>query len=161
MKVKLLRRALAVLLSVQPVFWMSNIALAQSLNAGGPATTTTSLPMPSLPGETEVVRAGQSVINQSSGPAIPLEESLDADKYICGRGDTFELNFWGVQNFKLRVTVDVEGRAFVTKAGYLDLQGKSLTQARRLLRNQVGKYFPRLSFDVTLVELRTFLVHVV
>src|SRR5262245_10036728 len=38
-------------------------------------------------------------------PPVPIEESLDPSLYICGRGDVFELNFWGRQNFRNRVTV--------------------------------------------------------
>src|SRR5262245_38678143 len=65
----------------------------------------------SSPSVTEVTH-----LDGTSPPApIPLEEPLDPDQYICGRGDTFELNFWGQQNFKLRVTVDLEGRTFVSK----------------------------------------------
>jgi protein involved in polysaccharide export with SLBB domain len=59
------------------------------------------------------------------------------------------------------VTIDVEGRAFVAKVGYFTLQGKMLTQARRVMRDSVARFYPRLSFDVTLAEPRTFLVQVV
>ena len=160
-----LHRGLAVLLCVQPIFWMSNVALAQSLDhVGGfvpPSAGGLAAPGPVAPTDTEVVRADRAVISQNAVLSVPLEEPLDPDKYICGRGDVFELNFWGMQNFKLRVAIDLEGRAFVSKVGYLNIQGRTLTEARKILREQVGRYYPRLSFDVNLVTLRTFLVHVV
>jgi protein involved in polysaccharide export with SLBB domain len=100
-----------------------------------------------------------------SAPAIsrtpPIDEPVDPDKYILGTGDVLELNFWGLQNFRMRMIVDVEGRAFVPKVGYFSLAGKTLSQARRLLRESVARYYPRLGFDVTLAEPRTFLVQVV
>lgn len=128
---------------------MSNVALAQAQ---------TLQPQSS---ESELVRVDRSALNQNVVPVVPMEEPLDPQRYVCSRGDVLELNFWGVQNFKLRVTIDTEGRAFIAKIGYLDLQGKTLAEARRILREEVARYYPRLSFDVTLVELRTFLVHVV
>src|SRR5207237_88717 len=75
--------------------------------------------------------------------------------------DVLELNFWGVQNFKLRLVLDLEGRAFVPKVGYLNLQGKTLQEVRELLRRSVGRLYPRLNFDAALAEPRTFVVQVV
>jgi protein involved in polysaccharide export with SLBB domain len=90
----------------------------------------------------------------------PLDAPVDPERYVCGPGDVLDLNFWGLQSFSVRVTVDVEGRAFVPKVGYVALEGKTLAQARRLLREGVARYYPALSFDATLAEPRTFMVHV-
>ena len=62
---------------------------------------------------------------------FPLEAPLDPQEYICGRGDTFDLNFWGQQNLHLRVTVDAEGRTFIPKIGYVDIVGKTLARCAR------------------------------
>jgi polysaccharide export outer membrane protein len=159
-----IRRALAVFLACQPVFWMSNVALAQAIQApfasppGGAAPT---LPVPVAPGDTEVVRPERGVLSTAAPPAPPVDAPLDPDAYVLGPGDLLELNFWGVQNFKLRATIDLEGRAFVAKVGYLPLKGKTLSEARRVLRDSVARYFPQLSFDVALAEPRTFLVQLV
>ena len=94
-------------------------------------------------------------------PTTAIDEPLDPDRYVCGPGDVLELNFWGVQNFKQRVTIDLEGRAFVAKVGYLNLLGKTLSQGRRIMVDSVGRYFPGLGFGVTLAEPRTFMVQLV
>jgi protein involved in polysaccharide export with SLBB domain len=162
------RRGLALLLCVQPVFWLSSTALAQAIAPGAPLPPAPGLPagVPGLPaaaspGELEAIRADRLARGQET-PGVPaVDEPLDPDKYVCGPGDVLELNFWGVQNFKLRVTVDLEGRAFVPKVGYFGLQGKTLSTARRIMRESVARYFPSLNFDVTLAEPRTFLVQVV
>jgi protein involved in polysaccharide export with SLBB domain len=114
-----------------------------------------------VPSDTEVVQAERPVINPNAVSTLPLEEPIDPDKYICGRGDIFELNFWGRQNFKLRVTVDMEGRTFISKVGYVDIVGKTLRETRGIIKTAVLRYFPGLNFDLSLVEPRTFLVHVV
>src|SRR5262249_39610595 len=125
------------------------------------ATGTTSIST-RMPGDTEVMQAERGVINPPTGSLIyPLEEPLDPGKYVCGRGDTFELNFWGQQNFRLRVTVDIEGRTFISKVGYVSIVGKTLTQARDIIKTAVHHYYPGLNFDMSLMTPRTFLVHVV
>jgi len=113
------------------------------------------------PSDTEVVQGERTLVSPNVNPTLPLEEPLDPNKYICGRGDVFELNFWGRQNFKFRVTVDPEGRTFISKVGYVDIVGKTLREARAIVQRAVLRYFPGLNFDLSLVEPRTFIVHVV
>src|SRR6266446_1239435 len=113
------------------------------------------------PSDTEVVQGERALMNPNVAPIVPLEEPLDPNKYICGRGDVFELNFWGRQNFKLRVTVDPEGRTFISKVGYVDIVGKTLREARFIMQRAVLRYLPGLNFDLSLAEPRTFVVHVV
>jgi protein involved in polysaccharide export with SLBB domain len=125
------------------------------LPLGGAAGT---LPGPTEP---ESFRGERPVGLSGLPPAPPIDAPVDPDKYLCGHGDVLELNFWGVQNFKLRATIDLEGRAFVPKVGFFALQGKTLSEARRIMRESVARYFPTLSFDVTLAEPRTFLVQLV
>src|SRR5690242_16514294 len=57
---------------------------------------TTKIPI-AMPGSTEVM--GAETAATSAPPAtIALEHPIDPDSYVCGAGDTFELNFWGQQN---------------------------------------------------------------
>lgn len=163
-------RALAMLLCVQPVLWMSNTALAQSFDelkgrsrneesgAGRQAETTSPMAAePSLPDVSAVNRA-TTTGNVARPP--PIDAPVDPDVYRLAAGDVLDLNFWGLQNFTVRVTLDVEGRAFVPKVGYFSLQGKTLTEARRMMRESIARLY-RLNFGVTLAEPRTFLVQVV
>jgi len=92
---------------------------------------------------------------------VPLEGPLDAQHYTCGPGDGFELNFWGAQNFKLRATTDLEGKAFLPRIGYVPVSGKTLADVRATVRKAVQRHFPGLNFELSLIEPRTFLVHLV
>ena len=109
----------------------------------------------------DTLRLEQPKVPQLSPTAIPVDEPIDPAKYVLGPNDVLELHFWGVENFRLRVTVDLEGRGFVPKVGYIDLRGKTLAEAQKMLRDSVARFFPKLGFGVTLVEPRTFLVQVV
>ena len=123
-------------------------------------------PMPDTAGgamgarELELLRSERTGTGANAPATTPIDEPIDPDRYLCGPGDVLELNFWGVQNFRMRLTVDVEGRAFVPKVGYFALQGKTLTQARQLLQTSVASLYPRLSFGLAVAEPRVFLVQV-
>lgn len=186
-----LRRALALILCCSPLLWMSDVARAQSLQhlmdprAGGgmsglpggmtggmpggmtdpppQATQPPAEPMPTprLPA-TESFRGPDPIVGAASaGGQVPIDEPLDPERYVCGPGDVLQLELWGLQNSRIRITVDLEGRAFVPRIGFLVLGGKTLAQARRELGEAVARNYPRLSFDVSLQTPRTFLVHVV
>lgn len=110
---------------------------------------------------TDILAGPRALAGRKSGPTIPLEEPINPDLYVCGRGDTFELNFWGKQNLSQRVTVDLEGRTFLSKIGYVEVVGKSLTEARAIIRKAVHRYYPGVGFDLSLATPRSFTVHVV
>lgn len=158
-------RALALALCAQPAFWLGATAQAQVFRApvgDEPAGRQAGGPAPAVPiaaVDPDAARAERAAAPQAPAPAV--DEPLDPDRYVCGPGDVLELNFWGVQTFKLRATVDLEGRAYVARVGYLQLGGKTLSEARRELRASVGRYFPGLGFDAALAEPRTFVVQVV
>jgi len=94
-------------------------------------------------------------------PPISLEQPIDPDRYVCGAGDVLELNFWGPQNLRLKVTVDLEGRAFIPKIGYVAVANKTLSAVRTAMKSRVRANYPGLSFDLAVEAPRTFLVHVV
>lgn len=167
MKSTPLRRALAVFLSVQPAFWMSNVAYAQVLRqapqgtreSAAPGDPTPAFPTPRFGVLGEQAEAADR--SRLAGEQAPVDEPVDAETYVCGPGDLLQLNFWGLQNFGLTVPIDLEGRAFVPKVGHFELEGKTLAEARRLMRQAVVRYYPKLGFDVTLAKARTFVVQVV
>jgi protein involved in polysaccharide export with SLBB domain len=94
-------------------------------------------------------------------PPVSLEQPIDPEHYVCGAGDVFELNFWGPQNLRLRLIVDLEGRAFIPKVGYVAVANKTLSAVRTAMKSRVRANYPGLSFDLAVEAPRTFLVHVV
>ena len=120
---------------------------------------TTEMPI-SLPGGTEVLGVERAATS-SQAARLPLERPVDPDAYVCGPGDVFELNFWGKQNFRLRITADLEGRTFISKVGFVKVAGKSLTVVRGLVKKKVRRQYPGLRYELNLTQPRTFLVHVI
>ena len=154
------RRALALFLASQPVLWMSDVALAQTLEQQGieaqrrdqervqqqpqqlpgetqrlqpygpapgqqpggvpsgpqPMRTGTGLFAPATPAEQDPGRPERPTGALPVTGQNPVDEPLDPERYVLGPGDVLDLHFWGVENFRLRVALDLEGRAFVPRS---------------------------------------------
>lgn len=123
-----------------------------------PSGASTSIPVSSS--ATEVMSA-ETAASSSTVTPFSLEQPINPDTYICGAGDVFELNFWGQQNFRLKIAADLEGRTFISKVGFVTVAGKTLTSVRNQVRQKVRASYPGLQFDLTLVSPRSFVVHVV
>jgi len=124
--------------------------------AGHPSGTK----IPVEPIEAESMSAEKEATS-TIAPSISLEEPIDPHNYICGPGDVLELNFWGQQNFRLKMAIDLEGRAFISKIGFVAVAGKSLDEVRTLIKKRVANSFPGLKFEVSLLSPRSFSVHLV
>ena len=137
--------------------------LAASQPALDPGTSqgrSGSINIPVTSGATEVMGAEREGSSSSPAPT-PLEGPIDPNTYVCGPGDVFELNFWGQQNFRLRIAADVEGRTFISKVGFVEVSGKTLSDVRTQIKKKVRTNYPGLQFDLVLANPRSFLVHVV
>jgi len=111
------------------------------------------------PNGTEVMGA-EAVGTSSAAAPVAIEQPVDPDTYRCGPGDQFEVNFWGQQNFRLRIAADLEGRTFISKVGYVAVSGKTLNAVRTEVLQKVRAIYPGLKSELTLVSPRTFLVNV-
>ncbi|HEX3759748.1 MAG TPA: SLBB domain-containing protein [Kofleriaceae bacterium] len=143
--------------------WLATAAHAQRATLAESVPTTSassSIDMPlALPSETEVVDTEKP--HETAPAPIPLEAPIDPHAYVCGPGDGFELSFWGRQNFQLRLAVDVEGRAFVARLGYLKVAGLTLDKVRETITRAAKGQYPGVEVGLVLAQPRTFLVHIV
>jgi len=145
------------------LLWLGS-AIAQPMHEAASSDSrvngagSTQMPV-SGPNATEVMSTESS--GSSTAPAsVPLEQPIDPRTYICGSGDTFELNFWGQQNFRLKIAADLEGRVFITKVGFVSVAGKTLSSVREEVGKKVRATYPGLRFELSLITPRAFLVHV-
>lgn len=157
-----MRTATIGLLAVIAATALSRRAAAQPIPPEArelPTAPSTTMPVPMDDG-TEVL-GSEHPARISEPPPIALEKPVDPNAYVCGPGDGFDLNFWGRQNFRLQISVDLEGNAFISKIGFVAVAGKTLTAVRALVKKKVQREYPGLGFELTLTRPRTFLVHLV
>jgi protein involved in polysaccharide export with SLBB domain len=89
----------------------------------------------------------------------PLPGVIDPERYYVGPGDRFTLWVWGAISRAQPLVVGPEGDVVIPEIGSVNVAGKSLAQARRLIRERVQKTLRNLQVDLQLSRLRTFRVY--
>ncbi len=90
-----------------------------------------------------------------------LEGTLDPYVYVLGPGDVIQIGFWGDVNRQEPVTVNPMGEILLPPVGPVEVAGKTLAEARDLVKSVLSEYYRPGILSVSLVSLRTFQVHVV
>src|SRR5437867_6169358 len=91
----------------------------------------------------------------------PVDDIPVGPDYVLGPGDDLTINVWGAVDSTLIRTVDRNGRIVLPKVGDLRVWGMTFTEADRLIREQLARYFRGFQTSVTMGRLRTVRVHVV
>src|SRR6267142_1402157 len=91
----------------------------------------------------------------------PVDDIPVGPDYVLGPGDDLTINVWGAVDSTLIRTVDRNGRIVLPKVGDLRIWGLTFSQADRLIRDELGRYFRGFQTSVTMGRLRTVSVHVV
>ena len=91
----------------------------------------------------------------------PVDDIPVGPDYVLGPGDDLTINVWGPVDATVVRTVDRNGRIVLPKVGDLRVWGLTFSQADRLIREQLSRYFRGFQTSVTMGRLRTVRVHVV
>ncbi len=88
--------------------------------------------------------------------------------YILGPGDELVISLWGQTQLRESYTISREGKIYDEKVGLLNLNGRTIEQARAYLKNQFGRVYSTLNgknpsayIDVSLGDLRSINVNFV
>lgn len=90
----------------------------------------------------------------------PVEGVVDAEKYIVGQGDIFNLGIYGYINQLLPLTVSLEGTLIIPTIGEIDVNGITLKNAKEKVIKAVKKRYYSSDVSLTLVQPRIFLIQV-
>jgi len=135
------------------VLWFASPADAQNSPAGTPSSSTAPAP---TPGD---LTFGPRAL--SAAPSQALEGALDADAYRLGPGDEIAVTIWGERSFAHDLRVTPEGKVLIPLVGEIVLDQLTLPEATERIRSAILERFRNVDISVTLVNLRTFQVHVV
>jgi polysaccharide biosynthesis/export protein len=91
----------------------------------------------------------------------PVDDIPVGPDYVLGPGDDLSINVWGAVDTTLIRTVDRNGRIVLPKVGDLRIWGLTFSQADRLIRDELSRFFRGFQTSVTMGRLRTVSVHVV
>lgn len=137
MKARLGPHALALLLAASMLAGGAGVARAQEAGSRPPATA------PAV----------------SPDLGAPLAEVVDPERYFVGPGDQLTLWLWGAISRSLPLMVGAEGDVVIPEIGPVNVAGRSLAEARELIRARVRRSLRNLAVDVQLTRLRTFRVY--
>ena len=91
----------------------------------------------------------------------PVDDIPVGPDYVLGPGDDLTINVWGAVDSTLVRTVDRNGRIVLPKVGDLRIWGLTFSQADRLIRDELARFFRGFQTSVTMGRLRTVSVHIV
>jgi protein involved in polysaccharide export with SLBB domain len=91
----------------------------------------------------------------------PVDDIPVGPDYVLGPGDDLTINVWGAVDSTMIRTVDRNGRIVLPKVGDLRIWGLTFSQADRLIRDELARFFRGFQTSVTMGRLRTVSVHVV
>ena len=97
---------------------------------------------------------------QGAEGMIPLEGTVDADQYIVGPGDIFELSIGGPQPLMAPTAVSADGYLILPEAGAVQVGGHSLREARNRAKEALQGSFRNVRVEIALSQPRQFYVHV-
>lgn len=104
---------------------------------------------------------GYSVFAANVSTFAPVDDIPVGPDYVLGPGDDLTINVWGAVDSTLIRTVDRNGRIVLPKVGDLRIWGLTFSQADRLIRDELSRFFRGFQTSVTMGRLRTVSVHVV
>jgi polysaccharide biosynthesis/export protein len=104
---------------------------------------------------------GYSMFATNVSTFAPVDDIPVGPDYVMGPGDDLTINVWGAVDSTLVRTVDRNGRIVLPKVGDLRIWGLTFSQADRLIRDELSRYFRGFQTSVTMGRLRTVSVHVV
>ncbi len=85
---------------------------------------------------------------------------IDPDEYMVGPDDQLSLYLFGELDRDYTLTVNPEGIVNIQTVGPVDVGGKSLSEAKTLIRAEVMKKYKGLTTSISLSRPRYFRVHV-
>jgi polysaccharide biosynthesis/export protein len=104
---------------------------------------------------------GYSMFATNVSTFAPVDDFPVGPDYVLGPGDDLTINVWGAVDSTLVRTVDRNGRIVLPKVGDLRIWGLTFSQADRVIRDELSRFFRGFQTSVTMGRLRTVSVHVV
>ncbi len=91
--------------------------------------------------------------------ALTLEKAIDPDEYIMGPGDKLTISFWEEYSSQ-EIVVTPEGDIQIPHVGSVKVSGLTLSEAKKIIKDELLKKYRKPDFTITLTSLRKFKVSV-
>ncbi len=90
----------------------------------------------------------------------PLEAAVDPSSYIVGPGDVFQISIFANSETSVEIPVNPEGALIIPTIGAIAVDGKTLAEAQKIVREEGAKKYLQSPISAHLTRLRQFRVHI-
>ncbi|MHB1050442.1 MAG: polysaccharide biosynthesis/export family protein [Bacteroidota bacterium] len=102
----------------------------------------------------------QNIMSQLPAGKIIQDGPVDPKEYIVGPGDIFTVSVWTAQPLMFQVPVTPEGTVIIPTVAEVNISGKTLESAKKLVLNEIRKKYISGTASFTLLTPRAFTVTV-
>lgn len=109
---------------------------------------------------------GHNIFRNNDLTFAPNENIATPENYRLGPGDEVFIDIWGVNQATIRQTISPDGFIMIDNYGLLPLNGKTVKEAEKYVRRQLGKIYsisgdnPQSDMKLSLGSVRTINVNV-
>lgn len=111
------------------------------------------------PGGYDTSAVKQVTENTVKGSGV-LEQAINPDDYILGPGDGLAVFLQKVNTMTLSLSVLPDGTVIIPEVGAVSVNNQTITQAKKSIEKKVKEILKVQSIDISLMEMRTFKVHI-
>ncbi|HRE56311.1 MAG TPA: SLBB domain-containing protein [Candidatus Kapabacteria bacterium] len=111
------------------------------------------------PGSYDTSAVKQVTENTVKGSGI-LEQAINPDEYLLGPGDGLALFLQKVNTTTETLSVLPDGTVIIPDVGTVYVNNQTITQAKKSIEKKVKEILKVQSIDMSLMEMRTFKVHI-
>lgn len=90
-----------------------------------------------------------------------LERPIDPALYPVGPNDALTLTIWTGTSLQYDLMVTPDAKLVIPRVGEVDVRGKSLAEAKQIVRDAVGRVYRAGDVALTLRKMREFKVHLI
>lgn len=110
---------------------------------------------------------GRNIFNSKNLTFAPNQNMATPANYKLGPGDEIIIDIWGDSQNTIRETISPDGNINVESVGLIYLNGITIAEAEKYLRNELSRIYTSISGDsptteikVSLGQIRTIQIHV-
>ncbi len=89
-----------------------------------------------------------------------MDQQLDQDRYLIGTGDGFSIYIWGTVDKQFISTVNIEGDLIIPDVGTVKIKGKTLREAKEIIREKISDYYKKAEITIVLDNIRNFKAYI-
>lgn len=103
---------------------------------------------------------GRNIFNAENLTFQPATNLATPANYTMGPGDLVTINIWGASQQTIEAEITSDGFIVIENIGPIKLSGLTVSKAKSMLTNKLGRYYSDCSIDISVSDTRSITVQV-